>query len=90
MEPLPPPLLARQIEVDPLHGAVGEALHDATITLWADLWQRLERYDQAADRIESVIDRLVATLDAMPWFEGKTRVRRRLHRARQDLREARP
>jgi hypothetical protein len=50
MEPLPAPLLRRQTESDPLHGAVGEALHDATVTLWRGDRVAPSSYNQKAGR----------------------------------------
>jgi hypothetical protein len=85
MEPLPAPLLRRQTETDPYHEAVGEALHDATIRLWSDLWQKLERYEQALDRLLGIVTRLETETNRLPWFAGKTTVRRRLTRARSEL-----
>ena len=89
MKPLPAPLLRRQIDADPLNGAVGEAMHDATVQLWADLWQRLEKYDESADRLISICDRIDRCLSELPWFVNKTRIKRRLARARADLMEVR-
>lgn len=70
MEPLPAPLLRRQTETDPLHGAVGEALHDATVTLWRDLWARLDEYRAVWVEIHSILDVLERAVDELHDARG--------------------
>jgi hypothetical protein len=61
------------------------ALREARVTLWRDLHQRLERYEQALDRLLGIVTRLETETNRLPWFAGKTTVRRRLTRARSEL-----
>ena len=82
MRPLPAPLLAEP--PDPLPDAVGEAMRDATVSLWRDLWQKVSTYDESFDRIVRVIDCVERAVNESP-VAHRDRLRRRLARARTDL-----
>lgn len=78
MRPEPPPMLRVQRETDPLPGAVGEAMKEATITLWRDLWQKVERVELAREDILATVRALEELLDKVPsgavnkrWFRAR-------------------
>lgn len=51
MKPLPPPLLAEP--PDPLPEMAHQAMRDATVSLWQDLWARAEESDMLRARAEA-------------------------------------
>lgn len=59
MKPLDPPLLAEP--PDPLPEMAHQAMRDATVTLWRDLWAKAETADQLRAENESLRAELEAT-----------------------------
>lgn len=86
MKPEPAPILRRQLATDPLHEAVGEVMHDATINLWRDWYQRIERVNDLHADLEATITALEEMVARSPSKSlNKTWFRSRLRKARASL-----
>jgi hypothetical protein len=65
---------------DPLPAAADGALRDARIALWADLWQRVERYEKQRDQLTALMDAVAVLLAESPRTFKVRRLERRLAR----------
>lgn len=78
-------MVDRSYPPDPLPDVTSEVLRDARIALWADLWQRVERYEAHQERLEAIVVRMRVLLGRFPRARHIRRLEAQVEALAEDL-----